>query len=380
MFIGDVKQKFRFSPDEGGGGSPATEQADSGSDIGTEESIESKFLVDVRNQAKADFDSVFSPKIGMDQPKPDHLALPNGDRRLDPEITGETPLAAEIAKKQDEQEKSEESPDPEKTPEAPEKSNQSPGVVKIHGQDFALADLEKIVPAFYEYHQKAQQFDQAAQKINADFQALKAAKNAPEALLVERLKSNPELRARVIQIAEEMESGTASDFKHSEASQEIEKLRSEIAEMKKQQESERESFSQAQAEREQRAQAEQFNQVTARVDQFAGNLAKELGVPDRFVDDVRDKAILALQNKKMNFSEAELQKHFDTHLREIAGILGNQKAGVKREYLERKQNAPAPPPTGGSPMNPRVKPKATKFGHDLDDEVTAFMKASGVFQ
>jgi hypothetical protein len=242
-------------------------------------------------------------------------------------------------------------------PAQPEQPQEAPAAVRLNkfGRDFSLNELEAAVEAANYYHPKALKLQEDVQRLAAEKAQVQQLRSAPELVLVDAIRSNPNLKAEVLQIVSKYDQATAGQYQQAQPNPEVAKLQEQVRQMQAIEAQRRQEFVQQKY-------AETVQTVDNATSQMLGVLSSEgIEISQDDLKALTDSAVALVQSGRMQFSAQNLIGFFERELGRVRAQAHAVRNRAVNGYVEQKRSAPPPPPTGGA-SQPLAVPTPRDWG------------------
>lgn len=238
---------------------------------------------------------------------------------------------------------------------------QTPAEQKLvfFGNEWTKDQVEQYIKYAHDANQNISKLQEREKAIAERETHFKSLSESPDMVLVEELKNNADLRAKVMELMNnEGDPSTMTNMKVQEANNQISALQAEVNSLKAMlTEKQKQDTEAAQKAEQERAQQEQDATIGAVRNAITDALAKA-GLPPEMLDDVGQRLVFRVNQGQVPFKAAELiaegHKIINAQIEFINKKLNEQRQG----YVEKKNSAPPPPPVGGG--SPSALPGASK--------------------
>lgn len=325
---------------------PAQQQPDSMADLRSAMQSEVK-RISGRNDT-----SVFGPeKTG--QPVPG--ALPQYLTDANAPAPGQQ-LASPPAAEQTQPETEQPTPPPAEQPQPTE----APTAIMLpkFGKEFSIMEIEAALEGYNYYHPKVMKLNEDFQRVAAESARIEQLKAAPEMVLIEALRGDQALRAKVLELVSQHspEQGNAyqQQIAGQQSNEQIEALQKQIAELQGVNQQTREQ-----------AWQQHVQSTVQYVDNQVGAMTKALAneginVTEGDLKQLTDGLTALLQVGRIKFEPKQIVGFYQQELGRIREKALQARNHALSGYHQQKRQAPPPPPTGGSPQ-PMQSPQPRNF-------------------
>jgi len=230
--------------------------------------------------------------------------------------------------------------------EAPKDDQAAAVFLPKFGREFSKMELEAALEGYNYYHPKVMQLNEDFQRVQQEFARVEQMKSAPEMVLVDAIRGNPDLKRQVLDLVSKLDPAAQGQYQANQASaeqnQELTALKQQIAEL--------------QGVNQQAKQAAWQNHVQTtvqtvgeQVNAMVGKLANEgVQISEQDLQDMTGALGALVQAGRLQYEPKSILAFYQREIGRIASAAQAAKNHALSQYHNTKTQAPPPPPSGGS--------------------------------
>lgn len=232
-------------------------------------------------------------------------------------------------------------------------SDQTPAeqkILRLCGSDWTVEQAEQHL----RYAHSALQREAEIAAKEEEFESLM---KSPDVVILQELKNDPDLRAKVIELMSGEHQDAAANLAAREAQAQVAALQDQLAALRQQLQAREQEDMRREQERQYQQQMAWAQGVVNNVKGTIDSQAKTLGIPDDMVQLVGAKIKAAVESGAVPFEQQKLTEYGLGLLKTISDHISSQHRQVQEQYLKSKQQLPPPPPQGGAPALGNAAPR-----------------------